>query len=259
MRLHPYAPLPSGFQLGYIDRSISSTLEEGRGGRRVCLSPSLWDFHKLAVISTDWRSGSCMVALSMLPSPSGITMSSPGLWVETRPLLTASGYCPIPGGDEAIHSTGIILIWPSHLFSSGILTHLLCIEHCVRCLVQRWRIKMMENNIAAAIYQELSIFQRPCLSLFCVLSHSIPAALWERDYYLHFTDEVTENLSNFHKITQPIPLESQLLPSPTHPPVCTALFEALSQGDTHLDKWIIILITCCGMTEEGKGKLCLLS
>lgn len=91
------------------------------------------------------------------------------------------------------------------------------VRHFVRCSGQRWRTKMMENKQQLPLTESF-LFARDGASLFCVLSHSVLATLSGRDYYPHFTDKVTENVSNFHKIIQPIPPEPQLPAPLLYPP-----------------------------------------
>lgn len=72
---YQYAPLPSGFQLGKINRSISRRLEEGREESefQVFIPCSLLVRFAQTACSLDWRSE------FMQPSPSGITICS-GKW-----------------------------------------------------------------------------------------------------------------------------------------------------------------------------------
>lgn len=72
---YQYAPLPSGFQLGKINRSISRRLEEGREESefQVFIPCSLLVRFAQTGCSLDWRSGSVQL------SPLGITICS-GKW-----------------------------------------------------------------------------------------------------------------------------------------------------------------------------------
>lgn len=71
-----------------------------------------------------------------------------------------------------------------------------CVRHYVRCSVQKWRTRWWRIKQQLPLTESF-LFAGDGAKVFCVLSHSVLAALSGRDYYPHFTDEVAENVSNF--------------------------------------------------------------
>lgn len=146
--------LPCPLASNWARSTEASAIDGRRGGRRVSsrfslLAPSWWES-----VQTD-----C--------SPSW-----PKIWVLSKllgsPFLSRS----VRGSHTLV--TGLRILphpwrWRDHSFTQNYSQMTeppiscwnpdtpACIKHYVRCSVQRWRIKMMENKTSAATYRELSI------------------------------------------------------------------------------------------------------